>query len=170
MSRSRSHTTVHSRAASRCVRVLVVALLATVGLGILGAGVAFGYWLTSSSNTAQALADTLPQGATPNQPVTTPNPHSSTVQLTFSQVNTATGGVPITNYSLNRYSSPGGAETAGVGSCGAPSGGSVTCTDSGVPDGNWVYTDTPTYGTNWKGVESAKSAWFLWTPRLRRTA
>ena len=146
-----------SRTASRGARVLVVALLATVGLGILGAGVAFGYWLTSSSNTAQALADTLPQGATPNQPVTTPNPNSSTVQITFSQENTTTGNVPITNYSLNRYSSPGGSETADVGSCGAPSGGSVTCTESGVPDGNWVYTDTPTNGTNWKGVESAQS-------------
>ena len=26
-----------------------------------------------------------------------------------------------------------------------------------MPDGNWVYTDTPTYGTNWTGSESAKS-------------
>ena len=118
---------------------------------------AFGYWLTTSSNTAQALADTLPQGTTPNQPVATPNPNSSTVQITFSQASSKTGHVPIVKYALNRYASSGGSEVTNVGSCAAPSGGSVTCTESDVPDGNWVYTDTPTYGTNWTGSESAKS-------------
>ena len=34
----------------------------------------------------------------------------------------------------------------------------VTCTESNVPDGTWQYTDTPTYGLNWVGAESAQSA------------
>jgi len=35
--------------------------------------------------------------------------------------------------------------------------GTITCTESSVPDGTWQYTDTPTYATNWVGPESAKS-------------
>ena len=35
--------------------------------------------------------------------------------------------------------------------------GMITCTESSVPDGTWQYTDTPTYATNWVGIESAKS-------------
>ena len=146
------------RVGSRAARVLLAVLGAVIGFGILGAGAAFAFWATTdSSNPGQALADTLPQGATPNQPVATPNPNSDTVQLAFSQVSTTTDHASITDYTLNRYAASGGSEAMDVGSCSAPSGGSVTCTETDVPDGNWVYTDTPTYATNWVGTESAKS-------------
>jgi hypothetical protein len=35
--------------------------------------------------------------------------------------------------------------------------GTITCTESSVPDGTWQYTDTPTYAANWVGTESAMS-------------
>ena len=34
----------------------------------------------------------------------------------------------------------------------------ITCTESEVPEGRWQYADTPTYGTNWVGTPSVRSA------------
>ena len=34
----------------------------------------------------------------------------------------------------------------------------ITCTESDVPEGRWQYADTPTYGTNWVGIPSVRSA------------
>ena len=153
-SRSLQHA---RRSSSGRARVLVTGLAAIMGLIALVAGLAFGFWVsTDSSYPAAALADSIPQGATPNQPVATPNPNSSMVHITFSQVSTTAGDVPITSYTLNRYAYPGGTETKNVGSCSAPSGGMVTCTDT-PGNGQWQYTDTPKMGTNWVGKESAES-------------
>ena len=148
-----------SRTASRRAKVLLAVLGAIFGLGILGAGVAFGYWITAnSSNLPVALADSLPQGATPSTPTTTPNLNSNTVTVSFSRVSTTTGNVaiPASDYSLNRYPAAGGSAVPVTASCSGS--GTITCTESSVPDGKWQYTDTPTYPTNWVGTESAKSA------------
>jgi Bacterial Ig-like domain len=136
----------------------VVLLGAAIGFGVVGAGVAFGYWLTSdSSNPAQAAADTLPTGATPAAPTTSPSTNSNSVVVAFTQATTTTGhtAIPASNYSLRRYPAAGGSAVAVTASCSGT--GTITCMESSVPDGKWQYTDTPTYGTNWVGVESAKS-------------
>ncbi len=129
---------------------------ATVCLGIAGTGIAFGYWnSTDSSNPAHALANMLPQGATPSATVTPAN--SNTVVITFAEVATASGGVeiPAADYILKSYPAGGSSPTTVTGSCSGT--GTITCTVSSVPDGSWQYTDTPTYATNWVGIESAKS-------------
>ncbi len=143
-------------------RRLVAAVLGGVFAAcLLGAGAAFAYWtFTDSSNghTAQAVADVLPQGATPGTPTTTPNPNSSTVSVSFVQAST-TAGVPIpaSQYTLKRYPAAGGSSVAISASCSGT--GTITCTESNVPDGKWQYTDTPTWPaiSNWVGTESANS-------------
>jgi hypothetical protein len=153
------HRPAHARrpALSRLARFALVVVGAAIGFGIVGAGVAFGYWLTTdSSNPGQAGADTLPAGATPAAPATSPNLNSNAVVVTFAQA-TTTGhtAIPAADYSLHRYPAAGGSAVNVTASCSGT--GTITCTESSVPDGKWQYTDTPTYGTNWVGVESAKS-------------
>jgi hypothetical protein len=146
------------RTLSRVAHFVLVLFGAAIGFGIVGAGVAFGYWLTSdSSNPAQAAADTLPTGATPATPTTSPSTNSNTVVVTFTQATTTTGhtAIPAADYSLRRYPASGGTAVNVTASCSGT--GTITCTESSVPDGKWRYTDTPTYGTNWVGTESAKS-------------
>ena len=111
---------------------------------------------TDSSHPATAAGDALPQGATPAAP-TTAVPNGTTVTVSFPQAATTTGHVGLSLYRVTRYPQAGGAGTT-VASCMPPLGGTVTCTDSSVPDGSWVYADTPTYATNWVGTESTKSA------------
>jgi hypothetical protein len=129
---------------------------ATVCLGVAGTGIAFGYWnSTDSSNPAHALANSLPQGATPSASVTPAN--SNTVVITFAEVATTSGAVeiPAADYILKSYPAGGSSPTTVTGSCSGT--GTITCTVSSVPDGSWQYTDTPTYATNWVGIESARS-------------
>ena len=142
---------------SRRTRVLLAVLAATVSLGVLGAGVAFGYFQTTDpSNPAQAVANSLPQGATPYGSLSVTS--YDTVTITFTEVNTTSGGVeiPASDYLLQRYPAEGGAPVRVNASCAGT--GIITCTESSVPDGTWQYTDTPTYAANWVGTESAMSA------------
>ncbi len=149
----RHAATKPSRIASRRARILVLIIGVTVGLGFLGAGVALGYFLTTASNPAQALADTLPTGATPSATVIPTN--TPPVTITFATTATK-AGTQVTSYSATRYNANTGASAGPIsGSCSTVST-TVTCTDS-PGAGSWKYTDTPTYGTNWFGGESAKS-------------
>ena len=156
MSRTRPAHRFGPRNASWRSRALFVVLGATVCLGIAGTGVAFGYWnSTDSSNPAQAVANSLPQGATPSASLS--STIYDTVTITFAEVSTTSGGVeiPASDYILKRYPAGGGSPVTVTASCSGT--GTITCTDSSVPEGTWQYTDTPTYATNWVGIESAKS-------------
>jgi len=140
---------------------MVVVALGVVFGALSGATVAWALFSnTSATETNSFTADTLPKGATPNTPTTTPNLNSNTVKIVFSQVSTTTGNVPVPfgDYSLNRYPAGGGSGVAVTTSCSGS--GTITCTESSVPDGSWVYTDTPIY-ENWVGLESAKSGTVL---------
>jgi hypothetical protein len=53
------------RRSDRRTRLLMTVMGAVIGLTITGAGVAFGYWLTTSSNTAQAVATSLSAPTSP---------------------------------------------------------------------------------------------------------
>jgi len=144
---------------SRRSRVLVTLLAAVVGVLVSVGGAAFAYWSTvDDTHQAQALGDVLPTGPTPNPPTTTPAPNSTTVTVTFPQATTTTGHVPLpaADYTITRYPAAGGSAVAVTTTCTGTA--TVTCTESGVPDGQWQYTDTPTYGTNWVGPESVRSA------------
>jgi hypothetical protein len=151
-----SRTHASRGTSSRRARVLLAVLGATLGLGITGMGAAFGYFATTDPlNPAQAVANSLPQGTTPYASLSSTG--YDTVTITFTEVNTTTGGVeiPASDYVLQRYASTGGPPVTVTASCSGT--GTITCTMSSVPDGTWQYTDTPTYATNWVGIESAKS-------------
>ncbi|MGD0945490.1 MAG: hypothetical protein ABR972_14625 [Acidimicrobiales bacterium] len=61
MRRTQPAHMVGSRVGSRRAKVLLAVFGATVGLGIVGTGVAFGYFVTTDpSNPAQAVANSLP--------------------------------------------------------------------------------------------------------------
>ncbi len=152
-----------SHAAPRARRTLgrrfSVAVVAIVAFLAIAGGIAVAYFVTTdSSNPAQALADTLPTGATPGTPAPTPNPNSSAVRVTFAQSSTVTGhtAIPASDYTLLRYPAAGGSASPVTAACSGT--GTITCTTTAVPDGQWQFTDTPTYGTNWVGTEGAKSA------------
>jgi hypothetical protein len=121
----------------------------------LGGGAAFGYWNLTQSNPAHAVANSLGQGATPSAVVSPPN--SNSVTITFAQVTTVSGGVeiPASDYIVKRYPAGGGSPVIVTTSCSGT--GTITCIATSVPDGTWQFTDTPTYATNWVGIESAKS-------------
>jgi hypothetical protein len=124
-----------------------------------GTVAAFGFWAAtdhSNTNVAQAVADLVPQGATPSTP-TTNTSNGNSVTISFAQATTTTGHVPITGYALKRYPAGGGAPTSVSTSCSSLAG-TTTCTESSVPDGKWKYTDAPTIGTNWVGSDSGQSA------------
>ena len=147
----------HAAAASVSHRAQLLATVvgAVVGMAILSGGAAFGYWVvTDHSNPAQASADSLPQGQTPNTP-TTNLPNGNTVTVTFARSQTTSGHMAITSYNLTRYPVPSGSAVSVTASCSGTS--TITCVETNVPDGRWQYTDTATMGTNWVGSESAHS-------------
>jgi hypothetical protein len=122
-----------SGTASWRTRVLVAVVGACLGLGITGMGAAFGYFATTDPlNPAQAVATSLPQGTTPSASLSSTG--YDTVTITFTEVNTATGGVeiPASDYVLQRYASTGGLPVTVTASCVGI--GTITCTESSVPD------------------------------------
>jgi|GEM_PF-4449947 len=138
--------------------ITVLGLTAVAALPAGGIAVAY-YESTDSSDAhpAEARSDSLPQGAAPQAPTTTPDANSNTVTITFAPVTTMGGvSIPASNYKLTRYPAGGGSGAAVSASCSGTT--TITCNEAGVPDGSWRYTDTPAYGQNWLGTESAKSA------------
>jgi hypothetical protein len=120
---------------------------------------AFAYWIVSvayaAGNFSVAQADSLPAGSTPTV-ATTPAANSNTVGLTFDTSATTTSGRTVTSYVISRYAT--GSSTPSVTFTCSPPSGSFTCTEGGVPDGSWQYTDAPTIaGSSWVGAESPKS-------------
>ena len=145
------------RRPGRGLRLLLAALGAVVGVLLTAATGAFGYWLaTSTDNPSLASADSMPTGATPSA-ATTPSANSTTVAVTFAAASTSPGNVaiPAGKYTLRRYP-PVGAPVLVTATCSGTS--TITCTEANVSDGTWQYTNTPTYGLNWVGTESTRSA------------
>jgi hypothetical protein len=139
----------HTHRICRTTRLGLIAILALVGV-LVTAGSAFGYWIASTNGDVPVMADILPQGATPSSP----SPNAPNVTVSFAQAST-TNGTPITEYTVKRYAVGSSIPSESFSCSGASS--TVTCSDSNVPAGQWQYTDTPLYATNWVGIESAKS-------------
>jgi Concanavalin A-like lectin/glucanases superfamily len=127
----------------------LVALLLVLDLG---GGVAWAHWSASSvpGGGGASAATTVSQGATPTASGT-----GSVVTVGWA-ASTLSNGNPVAGYIVKRYDvatlTPQTILSACTGTVTA-----TTCTENGVPTGQWVYSVTPVFATNWRGAESLKS-------------
>jgi hypothetical protein len=111
---------------------------------------ALGEWSADGDGSAGAGALTMPSGLAP----TVPSLSRPSVTVTWPAATFSTGD-PVEGYVVHRYDAASGAQAiVGAGCDGTVVG--TTCTETGVPVGTWVYTDTPLQG-GWTGQESPPS-------------
>jgi hypothetical protein len=104
-------------------------------------------WGSPGNGSGYTRAQALPAG---NPPTAVGSGRNVTVSWA------AVGGqVPVTGYSIKRYDANGVGQTVGSGCSGTIVG--LTCTEQGVPAGEWRYAVTP-LNNNWRGSEGARSA------------
>jgi hypothetical protein len=149
------------------MRRLLAVLAGALVLLLATPGVATAYWLAAdSSHSARATAGLLPAGAVPTAAA---SGRSVTVSFARAVTSAATGAVPLDSYRVQRYAAGTDAAVAWF-DCTVTAG----CVDAQVPDGQWVYTDTPLLG-NWIGTAGPSSAAVLVdatapTPTIATTA
>lgn len=134
------------RLGARAPIALTAAL--TIAFGI--ASPAFAAWSTNGAGTSAGAATTMPTGTTPSGTVTL-----STVKVSWSTA-TLGNGIPVAGYVINRYNATTGAPQTVGAACSAVIT-TTSCTESAVPAGKWVYTDTPVQ-LSWTGGQSPDSA------------
>ncbi len=121
---------------------------------ILGATVsAWAFWSGGSSSTSDggAVAASVNQGATP----TATAAPGRTVSVSWG-ASTLTNGHAVSGYVIKRYNAGTGVvQTTLPGCAGTITG--TSCTESGVPAGQWTYTVTPVIATNWQGPQGLAS-------------
>lgn len=134
---------------TRTRKLLVAFALAVVA----PVGVAWAYWAVTSTpggNGASAVTS-MNQGSTPTSSTT-----GNAVTVTWSATTLSNGhavdGYTITRYDLATHT----AQTTLSGCAGTVA--TTTCTETGVPAGDWVYSVTPVFGVNWRGAVSASSS------------
>lgn len=126
-------------------------VVAFVGFTLAGSG-AWAYWSAGSAagGSGAASAATVPQGATP-----TAVPAGTSVTVSWA-ASTLSNGTAVSGYIIKRYNATTNVvQTIGSGCSGTIT--ALTCTETAIPNGQWQYTDTPVFATNWVGTESAKS-------------
>ncbi len=140
---TQSQTKDRSRA-----RRLVVVPLATA----LIFSVAYGFWSTGSypGGNGAAGATVVNQGATP-----TASAVGTTVTVNWAASTLATGQA-VSGYIVKRYDVATLTSQTITSACTGTIT-ATTCTESAVPNGQWVYSVTPKVATNWLGGESLKS-------------
>jgi hypothetical protein len=142
---------------SRRVVVVVGIVVAAFSMaGLVGA-----FWSTGSSSggNGHASAGTLPTGSTPSVSLV-----SRAATVTWAQSNVAGsllgqragGGYTVTRYAEGALTSPIAPGAACAGTHNGPSD-PMSCTESSLPAGRWLYTVTPIL-FNWIGGESATTA------------
>ncbi|MDQ1548297.1 MAG: hypothetical protein QOH69_3201, partial [Actinomycetota bacterium] len=141
------------RAAARRFRPWrgIAFLAALVVFSLAGSGV-WAYWSAGSGigGNGVAAATTVGAGATP-----TAVSSGTSVNLSWS-ASTLASGAAVSGYLVKRYDATTLAVQTILSSCT----GTVTttsCTESSVPSGQWRYSITPVFATNWTGAESALS-------------
>jgi len=144
------------RLRSRRLWVPVAAILVT---GACAAG-AFAYWTSASATGGNGRGDigTLGTGATPSAALvgrTATVSWSQTVVAGSRLGSLASGGYTVRRYAVSAPSTP---ITPGASCSGSITGGAdpLSCSESSLPTGRWLYTETPTYYL-WVGGESAQS-------------
>jgi hypothetical protein len=130
-------------------RVLTFAVVAFL---LLSASTAWGYWSASSlaGGGGAAAASTVNPGATPTATVVG---RAITVSWAAS---TLANGQAVTGYLVKRYDASTLAPQAVLTGCA----GTITatsCVENGVPAGQWAYSVTPLFDTNWQGPQSVRS-------------
>jgi hypothetical protein len=138
-----------ARARRSILHAIVVMPLAVVLLS----GVADAYWSTGagSGGNGASTATAVNQGATPT---------ASAVGLSVTvswAASTLSNGAAVGGYIVKRYTSGTLIPQTILSACTGRVAG-LTCVESSVPSGGWVYSVTPVLATNWRGAESLKSS------------
>lgn len=128
----------------------LIALSAALSIPLGHAPAAVAAWSVSGAGSSAGAATTMPAGSAP-----TGSALVTRVTISWSPA-TMANGTSVAGYVINRYDAATGTRaTVGAGCSGVIS--TTTCTESSVPAGIWVYTDTPVQ-LSWTGGESADSA------------
>ncbi len=123
----------------------MAAMIAVVALVVADADADAAGWQVPGSGSGYSGAKAMPAGNVPSAAVSGRN-----VSLNWS----ASGGmVPLDGYLVKRYDPGHDSQPVGADCSGAISG--TSCTEQGVPAGDWTYTITPARA-NWRGAESAE--------------
>jgi hypothetical protein len=127
-------------------------VIAFVAFSFAGSG-AWAYWSAGSAagGSGSASAVSVGQGVTP-----TAISAGTSVTVSWAAA-TLTNGAAVSGYIIKRYN----ATTLAVQTIGSGCSGTITaltCTETSISNGQWKYTDTPVFATNWVGIESAMSA------------
>jgi hypothetical protein len=133
--------------------ILLVAVAAAL---TLAAAPANAYWNGANEQRhgqASGEAGTIGQGSVP----TLVKLSSSRVKVSWAAT-TVSNGQSASAYLVSRVKQGSGVSEPALNGCEGPISGGLTCTESGVPAGQWQYVVTPLFGANWSGAESAKSA------------
>jgi hypothetical protein len=125
--------------------------LTVIVVSALFTGAALAVWSVAGSGAAGGTATTMPTGNAPTATATA-NVTSVTVSWTAADI---TGSTAVTGYIIKRYNAINGSQ-ATVGSACSGLVTNTSCTESNVPAGNWLYTDTPVEA-NWTGGDSPLS-------------
>jgi hypothetical protein len=121
-------------------------LLAFLLLAALPPAGACAKWAEGDAGAAYSSALSLPAG---NAPTAAGAGDDVTVSWAVAE-----GGAPVAGYQVERYDLSGQPQPVGPGCAGTLP--AASCTESGVPAGQWRYTVTPVSAT-WRGAESAES-------------
>ncbi len=119
---------------------------------MLVAGVAWASWSARSSpgGHGAAAAAAVESGAPPSAVSAV-----DAVTVTWA-ASTLSSGAPVAGYFITRYDATTLiSRTVATGCAGLIT--ATTCTETGLPDGRWVYTVTPAIGTHWIGTASPMS-------------
>lgn len=129
-------------------------LLVVAAFTALACQAALGYWSGTESvgnGNGSAGAARVNQGAAPTASET----GSTTVIVRWGS-SSLSNGVPADGYIVKRFAEATGAQaTIGTGCAGTIA--AETCTEAATPVGNWEYSVTPVFSSNWRGEESVKS-------------
>lgn len=135
----------------RKIAVGVVAAL-SVMLLLGSSSAAWAFWTTTvtpgSSGTAAVAS--IQVGSTP-----TASANQGTVTVTWA-ASTLSNGLAVSGYVVTRSTSAGVVQTIGAACAGTVT--ALTCDEANVPAGDWIYTITPRFATNWSGPQSPPSA------------
>ena len=147
-----THRPSGARAGTRRRRTKLAGMVALPLAFILVGGVAWAYWTAGSvtgGNGASAAVAVNP-GATPTASAT-----GSAVTVSW-PASTLSTGQAVNGYLVRRYDVATHTSQTMLSACTGTIA-ALACTESTVPDGQWVYTVTPVFATNWRGIESANS-------------
>jgi hypothetical protein len=127
------------------------ALLIAAAVVVAAPPVAHASWTAGAAVAAAAAAKAraMPAGATPTATVS-----GDSVTVSWAAASIAPGA-PVAGYVVRRYTATGEARTIGGGCAGTVS--ATSCTEAGVPAGDWRYAIVPRHG-GWSGAESAHVA------------